>query len=145
MPEVTVALKHPNGIILRLFEMVETQEPVMGGGFRTFKLARQKGPQVRINGNAHPQDKAPLQPLAGNTGFALTYGIDKAFWDEWLAQNKDTDLVKNGLIFAHEKESNTTAQAKAHASLKSGLERMDPDNLPKLSDKVTVKKAEAVA
>lgn len=143
MPTVTIACKLPSGLLLRVFKMEESQEPVMGGGFRSVKVARQVGETVRINGCAHPQDKAPLQPIVQGTGYALTPGVDKEFWDTWLAQNKDLMAVRNGLIFAHEKEASTVAEAREKKSVRSGLERLDPDKLPSGLEKV--KTADAVA
>jgi hypothetical protein len=129
MPEVTVACRLPHGLKLRLFDMVESQEPVMGGGFRKVKIARDTGKSVTINGWAHPQNAAPRMQLV--EGFALTPGIDKEFWDAWVIQNKEHDAVKNHLIFAHEKETSTAAEAKEKKSVRSGLERLDPKNLPR--------------
>lgn len=143
MPTVTIACKLPHGLLLRNFKMEETQEPVMGGGFRSVKVARQVGDTVRINGNAHPQDKAPIQTIVQGTGYALTPGVDKEFWDAWLVANKDHMAVRNGLIFAHEKEASAVAEAREKKSVRSGLERLDPDKLPRGIEKV--KTADAVA
>lgn len=126
---VTVACKLPNGIFLRVFDMVETQEPVMGGGYRTVKMAREKGQRVRLNGFSHAQNRAPNSPI--REGFALTYGVDKDLWDLWKSQNADTDMVKNGLVFAHEKDANTLAEIREKKDTRSGLERLDPNKLPK--------------
>lgn len=130
MPHVTVGCKMPNGLILRIFTMAEKNEQVMGGGSRKIKEAVEvPGKRVVLNGFSHPQNAAPRARIAG--GFALTMGVDKEFWDTWLAQNKDTDIVRNGLVFAHEKVENTTAEAKDKQTLRSGLERLDPKKLPK--------------
>lgn len=40
MASVTVGCKLPHGLTMRVFDMVETQEPVMGGGFRAVKVAQ---------------------------------------------------------------------------------------------------------
>lgn len=136
---VTVATKLPHGLILRVFTMVDQDEPVMGGGFRTVKTAKQLPKQVVLNGAAHPQDQAPTCLMVG--GWALTPNVDKDLWDLWLEQNKDSDVVRNGLIFAHEKAGNAEAESKDKAKLKSGLERLDPDNLPMKR----IKKADAAA
>ena len=131
MPTVTVACKLPNGLILRVFDMVDRDEPVMGGGMRKVKVAQERPAQVTIKGNAHPQNAAPRAPIIG--GFALTQGVDKEFWDLWLAQNKDSDVVRNRLIFAHENTAKTedAARAKDNAKNRSGFERLNPHALPK--------------
>lgn len=125
---VTVACKHPHGLKLRLFEMVERTE-VTHGGTRTIKVAQERHDTVTIKGNAHPQNRAPNATISH--GFALTHGVPKEFWDAWVEQNKDSDLVKNGLIFAHAGAANTEAESREKESVKSGLERLDPDNLPR--------------
>jgi hypothetical protein len=129
MATVTVACKLPHGMTLRVFDMVESQEPVMGGGFRAVKVAQERPERVTLKGFAHPQNRAPSTQII--EGFALTYGVDAEFWNAWKTQNAQSDVVKNGLIFAHEKPVNTEAEAKDKKSLRSGLERLDPAKLPK--------------
>jgi hypothetical protein len=126
---VTIACKLPHGLILRVFDMIDGQEPVMGGGFRKIKVAKERQERATIKGWAHPQNHAPKAPLVG--GFALTSGVDKDLWDAWLAQNGQSDLVKNGLIFAHETVDSVNDEAKEKRALRSGLERLDPAKLPK--------------
>lgn len=62
--------------------------------------------------------------ITDENGFGLTYGVDKAHWDAWFEENKDRDLVKNGLIFAHEKVKDSKAESKEKAAQKSGTEKM---------------------
>ncbi|MEM8205499.1 hypothetical protein Q4R41_19025, partial [Morganella morganii] len=50
--------------------------------------------------------------------------VDKAHWDAWFEENKGRDLVKNGLIFAHEKVKDSKAESKEKAAQKSGTEKM---------------------
>jgi hypothetical protein len=126
---VTVASKMPNGLILRVFDMVETQEPLMGGGFHTVKVARERPERIVVNGNAHPQNKSPMCQIVA--GYALTPGVSKELWDLWRKQNESSLLVKNGLIFAHENSRNTEAEAAEKKDIRSGLERLDPERLPK--------------
>lgn len=126
---VTVACKLPHGLILRIFDMAETQEPVMGGGSRTVKVARERPERAVLNGWSHPQNRAPAHPII--SGFALTHGIDKDLWDAWKAQNIENDIVKNHLVFAHEKDANVAAEAKEKRGVRSGLERLDPAKLPR--------------
>lgn len=129
MASVTVGCRLPHGLTMRVFDMVETQEPVMGGGFRAVKIAQERPERVTLNGFSHPQNRAPNAQIV--EGFALTYGVDAEFWNVWKAQNAQSDVVKNGLIFAHEKPVNAEAEAKDKKTLRSGLERLDPNKLPK--------------
>lgn len=130
---VTVACKVPAGLILKLFRMVDDSEMTPLGP-RAVKRAQQIGRTYRINGSARNRsvlsDEATL-PLA--YGYALTPGIPKAFWDEWVVQNADADVVVNKLIFAHEKVGYAHAQAKEQqrAKIVSGLEPVNPKELPK--------------
>lgn len=128
---VTVASKAPFDIILKLYDFTERQEPVLGGGFRTFKQAQERigaGPFI-IQGNSWPQNKGPHQQIVG--GYAITHGIPKAFWDEWAEQNKLSDYVKNNMIFAHVEPSSVTSKATDQTEIKSNLERLDPQKLPR--------------
>jgi hypothetical protein len=128
-PTVTVACKLPHGLILRQYTMVDTDQPVMGGGIKTVKQAQQLPGEVAINGNAHPQNAGPKCAIVG--GYALTPNVDKAFWDRWLEANKDSDMVKNNLIFAHESMDAAQGDAEDKAAVRSNLERLDPKKLPK--------------
>lgn len=60
-------------------------------------------------------------------GYGLTENVDKEFFDKWLATHKESPMVKNDLIFAHEKTSNVAAQAKDNAENKNGFEPIDPN------------------
>ena len=74
---VTVACKHPSGLLLRLFKMEDGFEPVMGGGTRKIKVPVQYGDAVHINGNRKPRnagENTPTQEIAG--GYGLTHGVD---------------------------------------------------------------------
>lgn len=128
-PTVTIACKMPNGLILRLFDMIDGSEPVMGGGTRSVKVAQEVSERVVIHGFSHPQNAAPKALIVG--GYALTSGVSKEFWDRWLKDNANTAIVKNRLIFAHEKQDNTKAEAREKKETRSGLERLDPKKLPK--------------
>jgi hypothetical protein len=128
---VTVASKFPMDFTLRLYDFVKAYEPVMGGGQREYKIAklRRGAKEFIVQGNSWPQNKGPHQKL--EFGYAITPGIPKAFWDEWLEQNEDADYVKNGMLFAHAETASTMAEAREKEKEKSGLERLDPKNLPK--------------
>lgn len=121
---VTVACKIPNGLILRLFEMIDTNE-VTPTGYRSIKKAQPKGPQVTIAGYSREFMQAARAPIA--SGFALTRGVDADFWEEWLNQNQDSDCVRNGLIFAHENAADSKAQAKEHREVTDNQGPIIPD------------------
>lgn len=125
---VTVALKHPHGLILKLYEMVEEEQAVMGGGLRTVKVARQLSGQVRLKGYSEPNAKVAPPATAGT--FALTHNVPKAFWEKWLHDNADHPYVVNGLIFAHGTPNYVAGKAAERAALRCGLEPINPEKPP---------------
>jgi len=123
---VTVACKIANGLMLRVFKMIDDVEPVLGGGTRKVKRAEQVGDAVRIQGpGAALFGKNPAYPVVA--GFALTPNVDADFFKEWEKQNQDHEAVKAGLIFAYDKPADVEACAKDHEKQRSGLEPIDPD------------------
>lgn len=63
-------------------------------------------------------------------GHGITEGVDKEFFDAWMAKNAGLQFVKAELLFAHEKAASTAAQAKEQADEKTGLEPLDPEAKP---------------
>lgn len=126
---VTIACKMPNGLILRLFKMVEGTELVLGGGTRKIRKAVDTGQQVTINGAASRIDRAPKHQIVG--GYGLTHGVDADFWAAWRSQNDDSDLVRNHIIFAHGAVEDAIAEATEKAEVRSGLEPLDRLKMPK--------------
>lgn len=137
--KVTVACKLPAGIEMRLFDMVKVRQPLMGGGFREVDEARVRASagSVFIRGNAVPHNRTPRYRIVApggalfTDGFALTANVSKDFFDEWMSQNKDSDLVRNGLIFAHDKADSAAAMAKERIKERSGLEPMLQEKDPR--------------
>jgi len=118
---VTVACKLPNGLDLMICEEFTTHEAVMGGGTREVKAFRPTGRGFHVKGNSAPHGVQIHTP----GGYALTTGIDADMWDAWLAQNKESPLVKNHMVFALPREDSATSKAKEQAEVISGLERLD--------------------
>jgi hypothetical protein len=128
---VTVASKMPFDFTLKLYDFVESTEPVIGGGMRVVKVARERRDTKAfiIHGNSFAQNQGAHQQIVA--GYAITHGIPKAFWEQWHEQNKDADYIVNGMLFAHAESASTIAEAKEKEDEKSNLERLDPKNLPK--------------
>ena len=130
---VTVACNIPNGLLLRLFEMVEIDEATPGGS-RKVKQARVKvdAGQVVINGSAVAYEdlgRSRVADFRAEHGYALTVGVAKDFWEAWLEQNKTAPYVKNHCIFAI--ASTAAARRKVAtemSNMRSGLEAIDPDD-----------------
>lgn len=127
--KVTIACKMPSGLILRLFKMEEYAEPVMGGGSRTSKRAVQVGPSVTLNGTATPPGYTPRFLISG--GYALTSNVDKDFWEEWLKQNHDLEVVTNNLVFAASDQQHAQDRAAEQKDLKHGVEPLDMSEIEK--------------
>lgn len=127
---VTVACKMPHGIVLRLFDMVSAQEAVQGGGYREIQKARARPQTIKINGYLEKYDPK-LPPASRTSSFALTSGVPKDFWEEWLKQNHDLTMVTNGLIFAHKSSASSKAESREKEKIRTGLEPIDPDHLPR--------------
>lgn len=69
--------------------------------------------------------------------WGITEGVDKAFWDAWREKHKKFKYIRGGFIFAQEDTKDAVAQAKEMAGLKTGLERLNPKNLPKGLERMT--------
>lgn len=123
--KVTIACKIPNGLVLRLFEAVDQRVPAGAGQYIIEKLPRQKGDIVHVSGCAIPRGpgESPKAPISG--GYALTHGVDAEFWEQWLKQNADSDIVKNKLIFAFDKPEDVQHETLELKSQLSGLQPMD--------------------
>ncbi len=129
---VVVASKLSFGLVLNLYETQEVTVEV-NGQRRTYPqyFLKRGAPTYTLNGNSYEKrlgDKG--QHI--ECGFAITMGIPKDFWEEWLSQNKEGDYIRNGMVFAHSDLSAVKSEAAEKESLKTGFERMDPDNLPKI-------------
>lgn len=134
---VTVVLNHEHGIILDVLEEYEDHEPVMGGGTRTVKAFRRTGEQYRLNGYRTPVGTQPNYIVVGK--YALTQGIPREVWEQWLSQHHDSPLVRNKLISAHAKLDKAQDEAKElnKAGFRSGLQAIRPDDDPRIEKRRT--------
>jgi hypothetical protein len=88
----------------------------------------------------------PRRPLMteGDAGYALTYNIPADFWEQWLDQNKDTDMVRNRLIYAVATLDEACEIAAENKDVDSGLgplvenDRRNPQPLHSAISKVTM-------
>src|SRR5215469_7005941 len=102
---VTVACKLPNGVHLDLRN--EAGRPIA---------------RVTLKGFAFPREAGFIPDYAVAGGYALTAGVPKSFWEQWLKQNAGLDLVTKGFVFASSRYDRVRDQAKEREDLKSGLE-----------------------
>jgi hypothetical protein len=125
---VIVACKIPAGIFMQGYKLVDTEEP-MPLGSRTIKKAVPTGDRIKINGNGSAQGS--VAPGLVDGGYALTYNVPAETARAWLEANKESDMVKNKLIFITEKAESAVAQSKNNHAVKSGLERLDVGTVSK--------------
>ncbi|MGO9304221.1 MAG: hypothetical protein ACLP3R_11155 [Candidatus Korobacteraceae bacterium] len=105
------------------------------------ELSTKDGPIVIIAGTGYPV--APPETYSKDrpetvAGAALTHGVDKAFFDRWMEENKSSPMVVNKLIFAHERPDTVKGLARDYKAFKSGLDPLVPDNDPRMPKKLVV-------
>lgn len=87
------------------------------------------GNVVRLRGTAYPRgtvpDGFPEKPMIV-AGAALNMGVDRAFWEAWVEQNRKNPLVVNKMIFAAEDIGRVKDEARDLADVASGLEPINP-------------------
>lgn len=128
--QVTVACKLPHGLILQICKEVETLEAQRDGTNKVVKEWRRLPEKVKINGYL-AKYRVDLPPAAQDSSYALTHGVDKDFWDQWISQNRELDMVKAKLIFASEKPDVLKTALKDYEGTKCGLEPINRDSLPR--------------
>jgi hypothetical protein len=92
------------------------------------KLGRETGKRFTVRGPALAFGQIPNIPIVG--GYALTVGVPRDLARVWFEQNADAEIVKNQLIFCEDTIEKATSRAKELKGVKSGLEPLDPANLP---------------
>src|SRR5260221_4670944 len=125
---VVVGCKLPNGLILQLSQFEANTEPVMGGGHRDIQTGRKVGEKYTVRGPAVKWGDIPRFLMVG--GYALTSGIPEDFWNEWVKQNNDSDIVRRGLVVAFPKMEDVEAKCRENEKKLTGLEPIDPPRLP---------------
>lgn len=87
-----------------------------------------------ILGTGYPRGQAPkgfprrpdvIEDVGG--GYALTPNIPADVMAAWMEQNKDTEMVRNGIIKVQADLASLEADAAEHAKLDSGLGPLNPD------------------
>lgn len=68
--------------------------------------------------------------MAPSNAVGLTK-VPRDFWEAWVQEHQEFMPFKKGLIFASDKKKKVLDEASEKTSLKSGLERIDPNKMPK--------------
>ena len=131
---VTVASKIPMSITIQLCK--PTEKAVSGQhGPTTEKFHTPYGAIYVIRGTGYPEGnklpkgfpKRPEMIEDQNGGYALTPGVPADFWNDWLKQNAETEMVLNGMIKAQHDLESLAADAAEHADRDSGLGPLNPE------------------
>lgn len=125
---VTVACKLPHGLVLQLQEPRQVAEPTQTAPDRKVTRYERVGKSVVINGCALHNDRPSSKQVMG--GFALTHGVDAAFFNQWMKENEQHPAVEGGFIFAASRIEAVEAQIAKGASRLTGMEPADPKGLP---------------
>lgn len=131
---VVVACKHPPGIFMTVYEMGDHRVAALGGGMHVEPRSVAKNKPFKINGPATPFGQAPKGLVVG--GYALTSNVPEDLAKAWMEQNKESDLVRNNLIYIADKADNAAAKAKEQKAVKSGLEPLDVATIAKNGQQV---------
>lgn len=136
---VTVICKIPQGMLLQLYKREKVTEVIQGGTRDVTRFVQEHEP-IHIRGPAHGQDEAPRSTL--ESGFAITR-VPKDFWDRWMKESGQfLPAVKNGLIKGIENPTHVADVAKENRKYKTGLERIDPNNLPNFDNRFKLSTAD---
>jgi hypothetical protein len=135
---VTVACNLPTGHILQIFN-IELRETVLPNGRSvqeheaTLNLERGQwyvhGP-VNFNSLAATgrEINADFRVIKGDlpdTGYALTPGIPRDFWERWEKDNANSPLITGKHIFAASSETRAVGMAREYREFKSGFQGLN--------------------
>lgn len=124
---LTVACKVPGGLIIQAYGKVVEYEPVMGQGKRAVDRWRPVGQQFKLHGPMRMSDPNATSPNVhtDSGGYAITEGVPAEMFEDWMRHNEDSPIVKNHLIFGHEKIDAAKGWAREHAGTKTNVEPLN--------------------
>lgn len=135
---VTVACKVPNGLHMILYDTEEEYLSDLAGNrvksFRSFPRPDVapyilNGCSVDIEkmrkGVLDDRHQGIVQGDLPGTGFGLTPGIPREYWEEW-STTVGKSFIKSGMVFAAKNDREARAEAHDKRNLRSGLEPLDP-------------------
>lgn len=105
MPDVLIACKAPNGVVLNLNHFVKLDDK----GAVRIEAGKQT---VTLKGWAHESNRP--DPTEGVGGYTLT-PVPAEFWEEWLATHPDFPMLADGTILGPTKDG--VGQARAHSTV----------------------------
>jgi hypothetical protein len=134
---VTVACNLPNGIILQVHTFAEVENFYPNGRSQMELVATldTAAGQYALNGaqldygalaGGGVPDYRVIKGASPGTGYALTNGIPRAFWERWLDENKNSDLIKGRNVYAEGTEASAADKAREYKDFKSGFQGLNP-------------------
>jgi hypothetical protein len=126
---VIVVCKVPMGMLLDVHRKNVVQTLILGGGTRPEDVYTADSGKVFINGPATLKGNSPKCRVVGD--YAFTPGVPKDFWERWMAEYKMWDAVKRKLIAAFKDMASAESFAHDHSEIRTGLEPLNPNALPK--------------
>ncbi len=133
MSTVTVCCGLPGGLVARLFTFEDVRVPhaASPSGWITERRSKEVARCEFVGAVVKPAPGAPTLPAA-RVGYGLTFNVDESFWAKWLEQNKDSDLVRNRIVFAHRKRDAARGEAKERETggARTGFEPMNMSPAP---------------
>jgi hypothetical protein len=114
---------------LQLWTWGEQTEPSPSGP-RTTRVARKSGAAITVKGPAKswfdPDYRRQVEwDIVGH--FAMTPNVPRQFWELWLEQYRDSDLVKNRVVWASDAAS-AKSWVREHEKLHSDFSPLDPND-----------------
>jgi hypothetical protein len=124
---IYVGCKLPVGVTLELFEDVPAMQGAPGGiSPLMFHPPRTKA-KVTLRGANSVRNDFTLRGLSQEVyPFAVTQ-VPADFWGEWIARNRDLAFVRNGFVFALDRERDVVTEAKQREKERIGLEPLNPE------------------
>lgn len=127
---VVVGCKLPNGVHLQLQRKTRPTDPVTG---REYDFWERMPGGYTLNGIALDHAKLaraemPEFLLVGSPRPSAFTTIPRAFWEEWVEQNKHTPLYLSGDVWGSDNETDARVMAKERSQQRTGFEPVDPDN-----------------
>lgn len=135
---VSVALKHPHGIVMQGYTMMDSGEATPQG-YKVIKVAQATGGRFVLRGNSVAvQDivagRMPDHVITGGAyGYAITEGVPLDVYRSWWEANKPSSmLIRNRLVGPPPDQAGDSLRARAwvaeQGATRSGLEPLDPEN-----------------
>ena len=122
---VVIGLKSPSGLMLQHFEKRLRVVATPSGVIEENQFERVGEPFV-LRGNARLNELQAAGMAEDSGGYALTPGVPRDLWVEWVGYNEHSDMVRNGMIFAADTMEDAAAEGRRRRDQRSGMERIDP-------------------